>query len=120
MALKAEYNVEHAAGMTQETYNCESDDQSISFPEQGYREMNTRLSSYQRFNPMFKEVIALMEGVDKDVENEIESTFQGMINKLKQLHTAKFPPVIGNIVSCMPRNSQLKSTRHRKQKQHNR
>ena len=36
-ALMAEYNVDHAAGMTQETYNCESEqvDHSISFPEGG-------------------------------------------------------------------------------------
>ena len=119
LALKAEYNVGNAAGMTQETYNCESDDESIKFAAPDNHEVanDIRLTPYERFNPMFKEVISLLDGADEAMENEVQNTFQDMIMKLKQFRSAKLPPPMGSIVSCIPMNQQSKS-KHTKQKQY--
>lgn len=117
-ALKAEYNTDNAAGMTQETYNCESEDQIINFPEADTAETldhNRPLNPHARFNPMFKEVLSLLDGVDEEMENEIERRFQGMIDTLKGFHSARLPQPRGSIVSCMPSNQWAKS-HHSKQK----
>ena len=120
LALTAEYNIDNAAGMTQETYNCESDDEGIQFPEleqNNWTGHDGSVNLYARFNPLFKELVTLLEGVDKDLENEIESSFQAMIKNVKEFHASKLPQPKGNIVSCMPINLRSKAS-HTKQKKH--
>ena len=78
-----------------------------------------RQSAYERFNPMFKEVISLLDGADEAMGNNVQNAFQDMIKKLKQFRSAKLPPPTGSIVSCIPVNQQSKS-KHKKQKQYHR
>jgi hypothetical protein len=118
LALKAANFVENAAGLTQETYNCEdsaAEDERIDFPDVDESEMassdNTHLSPYEQMKPIFAEVISLMDGANEEMINKMKSIGQGMIHELKQFHPSQLPQPKGRLVSCMPPN-QLKQKQH--------